>query len=47
MILCRNKVYGVIFVITIYVSFCANIEFANIDLISLKFSVGLAGNMHD
>jgi len=35
------------FVITISVSFCANIEFANFRLISLKFSVGSVGNRHD
>jgi hypothetical protein len=35
------------FVITIYVSFYANIEFANFGLISLKFSVGPVENRHD
>jgi len=39
MIFCINKVYDVIFVITISVSFCANIEFGNFNLISLKFSL--------
>jgi hypothetical protein len=35
------------FIITITVSFCANIKFANFSLISLKFSVGSVGNRHD
>jgi len=47
MIFCRNITYEDIFVITIYVSFCANIEFANLGLTSLKFVVGLVANRRD
>jgi len=44
---CRNKVHVAIIVITTFVSFCANIEFANFSLISLNFFVGSVGNRHD
>jgi len=47
MILYIYKVHQVIIVITIYVSFCINIEFANFTFISRKTLVGPVGNMHD